>query len=96
MPYFFSAKGASYNLPSNQIRFEIVPQESGLTSSVHAKVRFLSIGEGTKSDSTKTPLVNAEVGLVPLSIMPVIYYPINSRQERKISGQHDFKRLKLA
>ena len=86
MPYFFSAKGASYNLPSNQIRFEIVPQESGLTSSVHAEVRFLRIGEGTKPDSTKTPLVNAEVRLDPLSVMPEIYYPINTRQEREIGG----------
>jgi hypothetical protein len=86
MPYFFSVKGASYNLPPNQIRFEIVPLESRLTSSVHAEVSFLRLGEGTKPDSTKTPLINAEVRLGPLSAMPDIYCPINTRQERKISG----------
>jgi len=86
MPYFFSAKGASYNLPSNSIRFEIVPQESGLKSSVHAGVHFLSIGEDTKLDSIKTPLINAEVRLDPPSVTPEIYCPINTRQETKTSG----------
>jgi hypothetical protein len=68
----------SFNpLFSNKIYFQIIPQEPGVKTSVHGQVNLLTIGGGPTPGATKTPLINAEVRLIPLSAIPEDYTPIN-------------------